>query len=531
MRGELYEYNGQMLSQADISKLEGINRSTLADWYKKTGNMADAVQGAKESQAQRNIEYNGEVLSLKAISEKEKVKFESLQKNWISSGKNIYEALKKTKESQAERKGNIPFRGELLSMSKISEMTGLDRHALSRYYTKTGDIEESIKLAQVSKAKQNGTINYKGELRTITGIAEMEGIKRDTLKMYYEIYGNIEKAIFITKEGQNKRKQALLSGKKASYDELSKYFGISTIKLEKMLEEGYSPEQIEVKTKKGVKKEEQLRIDEDSLYRYCIDNSYNYWVINYMIKTYGKTPEEAVKTYLENGQQLPTKWIYEKYDILFKHLMLNYGIDSNRIIKIMKDSNCGIEQALEELVFLTGNDNNEYKLAEISWLKECYSFLKDLSPKELPEAYETLYIDDREMQFLKEKGKKVETITRQLLLFEFSQIIDEWPEDELNEMMSLYDLTPEEKKTIILDLYSPYKNQVINPTSDFIQRSQLIKNKIIDDSIEVSDLTDLERLEIENKRNKLIKIFAKETKDEIMYLSHHENGVESVRRK
>lgn len=98
-------------------------------------------------------------------------------------------------------------------------------------------------------------------------------------------------------------------------------------------------------------------------------------------------------------------------------------------------------------------------------------------------------------------------------------------------MMSLYDLTPEEKKTIILDLYSPYKNQVINPTSDFIQRSQLIKNKIIDDSIEVSDLTDLERLELENKRNKLIKIFAKETKDEIMYLSHHENGVESVRRK
>ena len=157
--------------------------------------------------------------------------------------------------------------------------------------------------------------------------------------------------------------------------------------------------------------------------------------------------------------------------------------------------------------------------------------MKDLSPKELPEAYETLYIDDREMQFLKEKGKKVETITRQLLLFEFSQIIDEWPEDELNEMMSLYDLTAEEKKTIILDLYSPYKKQVINPTSEFIQRSQLIKNKIIDDSIEVSDLTDLERLEIENKRNKLIKIFSKETKDEIMYLSHYENGVESIHRK
>lgn len=56
-----------MMSQADISKLEGINRSTLTDWYKKTGNMIEAVKGAKESQEQRNIDYNGEVLSLSYI--------------------------------------------------------------------------------------------------------------------------------------------------------------------------------------------------------------------------------------------------------------------------------------------------------------------------------------------------------------------------------------------------------------------------------------------------------------------------------
>ena len=56
MRGELYEYFGEMLSQADIAKKEGINRSTLSDWYKKTGNMIEAVEGAKKSLAQRNID-------------------------------------------------------------------------------------------------------------------------------------------------------------------------------------------------------------------------------------------------------------------------------------------------------------------------------------------------------------------------------------------------------------------------------------------------------------------------------------------
>ena len=98
------------------------------------------------------------------------------------------------------------------------------------------------------------------------------------------------KAVFITKESQAKRKQALLRGKKATYEELSNYLGISTFNLEKMINDGYSPDEIEKKIKKGVKKEEQLKFNEDSLYSYCIKNSYNYWVINYMIKTFNKTP-------------------------------------------------------------------------------------------------------------------------------------------------------------------------------------------------------------------------------------------------
>ena len=80
MKGELYSYNGQNLTQAAIAKLEGINRATLADWYKRTGDMELAVIEAKKSLAQRNISYNDEVLSLKAISQKEKVKFESLKR-------------------------------------------------------------------------------------------------------------------------------------------------------------------------------------------------------------------------------------------------------------------------------------------------------------------------------------------------------------------------------------------------------------------------------------------------------------------
>ena len=134
MRGELYEYFGEMLSQADIAKKEGINRSTLSDWYKKTGNMIEAVEGAKKSLAQRNIEYNGEILSLKAISVKEDVKFESLKKNWEDTEYDIYKAVKLTKKSQLKRNGSIEYNGEMMTILAISNMEELEHHALGRYY-------------------------------------------------------------------------------------------------------------------------------------------------------------------------------------------------------------------------------------------------------------------------------------------------------------------------------------------------------------------------------------------------------------
>ena len=519
MKGELYEYNGQMLSQAEIARLEGINRSTLSDWYKKTGDMTLAVAGAKKSLAQRNIDYNGEVLSLKAISEKESIKFESLKKFYEQTN-DIYEAVRLTKEAQLKRNGSILYNGKMMSMTAIGLETGLERHALTRYYKQTGDIYKSIELAKESKAKQHGTIEYKGKVMSITAIAELEGIKRDTVKEYYELYGNIEKAVFITKESQLKRKQALLKGKKASYKELARQFDISVIELDKMINAGVSVDTLKKKTKKGVSSENQLRYDEDSLYRYCLEHSYNYWVINYLIKVYGKTPEEAVKAYVENGQQLPTKWIYEKYSLLFKHLTLNFGLDSNRIIKIMKDNNCGIEEAITKLVFISDNDNNDFKKAEIDWMEELYSFIKDIPENEYLEVKETFYITDREEKFLNNKKTIIDKITRQLLLYEFSNIIEEWPINELMEMMELYNISEKEKETIVLDLYAPFKNMVINPTEQNKERNNIVKSIITDFAISSDEilsnqnLSVQEKQEILKKRDILCKIIPQKTQSD-----------------
>ena len=517
MKGELYNYNGQMMTQADIARLEGISRQTLADWYKKTKDMTLAVAGAKKSLAQRNISYYNEVLSLKAISEKENIKFESLKKFYEETN-DIYEAVRLTKEAQLKRNGSILYNGKMMSMSAIALETGLERHALTRYYEQTGDIYKSIELAKEAKEKQHGSIEYKGRTMTITAIAELEGIKRETLKEYYELYGNIEKAVFITKESQLKRKQALLKGKQASYEELSRQFGISVIELDKMIKSGVSVDSISKRQKRGVTSEAQLKYDEDSLYKYCLEHSYNYWVINYLIKTYGKTPEEAIKAYIEGGQQLPIKWIYEKYSLLFKHLTLKFGLDSNRIVKIMKDNNCGIEEAIKKLIFVSNNKDNDFKLAEISWMEELYEFIKDMPKNEYAEVKSTFYITEREEKFINEKSKAIDVINRQLLLYEFSTIVDEWPTDELLEMMDLYGITDDEKESIILDLYTPFKNMVIYPTDEHRERSNMIRNIITDLTISTelvisnTGLSEAEKEEIIRKKTLLMKVMHAEKK-------------------
>ena len=519
MKGELYEYNSQMLSQASIARLEGINRSTLADWYKKTGDMALAVEGAKKSLAQRNINYNGEILSLKAISEKECIKFESLKKFYEQTN-DINEAVKLTKDAKTKRNGSILYNGKMMSMSAISLETGLERHALTRYFEQTCDIYKSIELAKIAKDKQHGTIEYRGNVMTITAIADIEGIKRDTLKEYYELYGNIEKAVFITKESQLKRKQALIRGKKASYEELARQFDISVIELDRMINSGISPEKIKKKEKKGVSSEFQLKYDEESLYKYCLEHSYNYWVINYMIKTYGKTPEEAVNAYVKNGQHLPVKWIYEKYDLLFKHLTLNFGLDSNRIIKIMKDDNYRIEEAIKKLIFISNNKDNDFKVAEINWMEELYDFIKDVPIDEYLDIKETFYITDREEKFINEKSIIINRINRQLLLFEFAIIMDEWSVEEIIEMMDLYNITDEEKFYIVVDLYSPFKNKVINPTEYNKERHDMIRSVITNLSIDNNfiltnkNLSNEEKKEILKKRKILSEIILNKTINE-----------------
>lgn len=52
--------------------------------------------------------------------------------------------------------------------------------------------------------------------------------------------------------------------------------------------------------------------------------------------------EEAIKHYREKGQEIPSSWIYEKYGILLKHLLLNNNINSQRVVSYMRKENISL---------------------------------------------------------------------------------------------------------------------------------------------------------------------------------------------
>lgn len=478
MRGELIEYNGKMMTLNAIAKEENVSRQTLTDWYKKTNNIYEAMNSLKKSLSQRNINYNGEILSLKAIANLENIKFETVKK-YYDKCNDIYEAVRLAKESKIKKTGSIEYNGKMMSMTAICELNNVERHAVTRYYEQCGDIYKAIELAKESKEKQNGTIDYKGKKMTITGIANLEGIKRDTLKQYYELYNDIDKAVLLTKESQRRRKESLYRNSNTSVDSFSKRYNLSRLKVERELDNGSTLERIEQDIIKKQKKSF-LMYDGTSLYKYCIDNGYNYWVISYMIEKYNVDPEEAIYQYRKNGQQIPHKWIYEKYGILFKHLLLKYGFDSNRIIKLINYEGYSLEDAITKLLFIS---DKSLSILESNWLYDLYYLISTSSPNELNNIYEVFFVDDNEKEILRKKHIQIEKIKRDLLLYDISQVIDIWSKDELFEMFTLYDITDKEIITIYTELYQPFNEGVINPTLEHQERIKNI-NEVISSSID-----------------------------------------------
>ena len=437
------------------------------------------------------IEFYGEMLSMRAIALKIGVSRDTLQKHF-DKFQDIYEAEKICRKIIEEKNESlIEYNGELLAIQTIAKRERIkDAKTLKKYYERTGDIYEAVKQYYQKKDEyESSRIEYKGELKFLRTIAKDEGVAETTLDRYYKKYGNIDKAVYMAKIQRSRNQKVTIRNTELSLSDLSIVLGIKESELLNMLNSGMKIDDIKKsktkKTRKSPMSNKKLLLPNgQSLLEYCIENGLNFSCIYYSINTYGKTIEEAIKHYKEKGQEIPSSWIYEKYGLLLKHLLLNNNVNSQRVVSYMRKENISLNDALEEYVL---RRNSKEANVDYDWMHELYSVLTDENMKDEYDAFKsTFYVTDQEEECIIKSYDEVENLQRKLLLYEIAEAFkaNVFEGAEKEELLKIYEVTEDEVETIFLDFY--YSSKSIKDIakeqkiSEFSVKQRLyrIRNKI-----------------------------------------------------
>lgn len=316
------------------------------------------------------------------------------------------------------------------------------------------------------------TYTYLG--KTYSSIAELAkdtGVNPTRLaRLIRQCDGNAEKAIMIIKTRDSMKKKITIEGTEFDLADIATILGVKQAVLKSYIDRGMNIAEIKehiskedsLQSKRAPKRATLMYDDKTSLIEYCVRNKINYRCVYYAITEYGKSIPEAIEYYRINGQELPTKWVYERYDVLLKHLLLNEGIDYQRVLAVMKKKQMPLKEALEHIV--VRDDAKENDLYP-EWQHEIYSVYteNDLSEEERQEFVEEFYISEREISVIEKSKKKVDEINRELLLYEMAECIrdNEFTDIEMAELMKSYEITDQELKTIFYDFYVNFREGIL----------------------------------------------------------------------
>jgi len=251
------------------------------------------------------------------------------------------------------------------------------------------------------------------------------------------------------------------------------------------------------------------------------------------MKVYGKTLEEAVANYNKNGQATPKNWIYEKYGLLFKHLMLKESIDINRVVSYMRKDYLPMQQAVER--YIIRSNAKKYDI-DNDWMEELYDVLSDdsLSKEDYDGYVKNFYVEDQEEKCIKESKERINTFKRKLLLFELSDVLREGiftPEEE-KRLFEEYNITEDEVDVIFNELYDRFtdpgvlmgkdQEEVITPEQEQSRNEKINKYKqMVREIKEDNNIVFMMRFMVgpnvesnEECRNEIHKELQKETKKE-----------------
>ena len=356
-------------------------------------------------------------------------------------------------------------------------------------------------------------------MKFLRTIAKDEGVAETTLARYYKRYGNIDKAVYMAKIQRSRNQKVTIRNTELSLSDLSIVLGIKESELLNMLNPGMKIDDIKKSKSKKTRKspisnKKLLLPNGQSLLEYCIENGLNFSCIYYSINAYGKTMEEAIEHYKENGQEIPSNWIYEKYGVLLKHLLLNNNVHSQRVVSYMRKENISLNDALEEYVL---RRNSKEANVDYDWMHELYSVLTDENMKDEYDAFKsTFYVTNQEEECIIKSYDEVENLQRKLLLYEIAEAFkaNVFEEAEKGEVLKIYEVTEDEVETIFLDFYNYFGNKIKltekeqrrkTEISDIAKKWYYLSGDDRKDILDINNVTKYEQSVIEELSQNIVK--------------------------
>jgi len=224
-----------------------------------------------------------------------------------------------------------------------------------------------------------------------------------------------------------------------------------------------------------------LEFQGKTLKQFCIENKFNYDVINRAIRLHqigiNGTLEELINREIVNYKKEPATWIYEKYGNLIKPILDYLQLDSKIILMEMTRNQITLEEALKNEIF-----EKQKETKENSWLKELYEYL--IEEKKLEKIEDNFirlvkdyHLEQDEIHILWNSFSEYEKTIKEYQLVSIGLETDE---QRKLEKIKEYKLGSEDiEETFFIPLEFD-QNLLLGRKSELYKRRQLLRQYIID---------------------------------------------------
>ncbi len=347
--------------------------------------------------------------------------------------------------------------GKEYTRKEACEAFGIKRRTLDRHMQTLSFIE----AVDASLKHQHRDLRTYTDGKSCRQLEKEHGLTEHSLAKYLRAHPEISlsDAILDLKESQRgkrtvytkEQKQMVLedgSIKEIRVTDYALSLQCSKMTLYKYLKMGYNLTEasniIKANQRKGFPGNTAFYYDENtSLYRYCLDQGYNYSSIYGRI-VQGSSIPLAIKSYVEAGQGRPKHWKHEYHGVLLSSILRRYGIDYAFVFHEVNNGST-LDEAIEKYVF---RSTSSHDVKEKKIMLELYRLLETYPSKERYRLLNKSTLGNDQKIFLEEKYNELSIVKRDLTLLALYQIGESLPEEEKENYALENDFTSFEKEYV-----------------------------------------------------------------------------------